>query len=71
MPTEKYYSQEQVQLFADALEEMEAQQPRRLNKREVVSLLAKQISRLKEKGYSLDEIADKLREKGFEISFSL
>ena len=68
MPKEQYFSQEQLQFFKDALEEMEAQPPQRLNRRDVITLLAEKINALREKGYSLEEIADKLREVGFKIS---
>ena len=68
MPADKYFSQEHIQIFTDALDEIEAQPPQRLNKRDMITLLAKKINTLREKGYSLDEIADKLREKGLKIS---
>lgn len=63
------FTEEKVAEIAKKLEALPAVQPppRKLNKQEVVTSLRKEIEALRERGYTLEHIAEVLRGEGLDI----
>lgn len=64
------FTLEEAQRLAEELRAIPAKDPAktRLNKQEVVHVLAEDIRALQKRGYTIEEIADSIRGRGFDIT---
>lgn len=63
------YSTEKIEEIAKALRDMPPIKPQKEHsKQEAVRILAKEITALQKRGYTLEQIAEKLRDEGLDIS---